>query len=364
MSRSSALAKPATYVFPSLSNSPEVSAQPPKKKVPQNIPPLTTLATFSSSNTALPLPKPKVTQKPTLSTKSKSGHRAEKAVSLGKTAADRVLISKMKKTERKAMVLRTPPSSLQSMTEVEFRIHLDAKICAIFEALLGHSESKTKIACLQTLTIQNQEKFWTSTLLFREIDRMWFVWILKVVDPCVVWTPPFNHTTEWRTYLQAQVVNKEFIFHGKVKGDLARIWSVGRDRRDVLDQKKLRFARSCAKSYQTALASIRQACLTEFVALKDFTPESAFFIFMRKIITSTGFARCMKNWLGQYAIAINDKGLLALHSILEGAILKTGKDVREDFSGIYRQAVNIRKSQQEEECFVSQPPSQFDWTML
>lgn len=365
MPRTNSLSKPATFVFPDLSEDQSKNTQnaPKKKKTSAPLrspPPLTTLPTFSNSapnfrSQPKPLPKPVL---------KRVGGATGKALTIGRTNADKVLLAKLKKSERKSIALRTPVATLTSMSETQFRSYLDSKIAAIFAVMLDAGIIQTKKACEETISIQNAEKFWGSTLLTREVDRMFFTWVFTIVDPCVVWTPPFTHTNEFKTYAESQIVSGSFPYASKVKGDITRFWIVARDRRDTLDQKKLRYARASAKSYKTALRSVKQSCMNEMTSMENFTPESCWDIFMTKIVVSTGFQRVMKNWIAQFSIMMNSQTLKSLQSILEVAILKSGVDCREDFAKIYRQALEVRKMTSEEDIFVTQPPTQMDWSML
>jgi len=364
MSRTNSLSKPATFVFPNLSQEQSENTQnPPKKKKPSltSPPPLTTLPTFSISTPFVGTQSKK--PKPVL--KKVTGGATGRALQIGRTNADKVLMAKLKKSERKSISLRTSAANLTSMSESEFRVYLDAKIAAIFAVVLDSGMIRTKEACEETISIQKNEKFWSSTVLTREVDRMFFTWVFTIVDPCAVWTPPFTHTTEFKAYVESQIISGVFTYASKIKGDITRFWIVARDRRDCLDQKKLRYARASAKSYKTALRSVKQTVMHEITSMdKSVTPERCWEIFMTKIVIATGFQRVMKNWVAQFSIAMNSKSLKALQSILEVAILKTGVDCREDFANIYRRAIEVRKITAEEDLFVTQPPSQMDWSMI
>lgn len=274
------------------------------------------------------------------------------------------LRDQLARAEARSGVLRLPRDVVLKMSDGEFRLYLDKRLSALFDAVSTIERRRTKEVCEETIAIHKGEKFWGSSTLLREIDREFFRWVLHVVDPTLVWTPPFTHSKIWRTFIESRVVTKEFVFYKKVQNDLRRFWIMARDRRDTLDQKKMRLARAASKSYGTALHAIRRPCLTEFISLEEFTPELCWPKFAARVVVSTGFQKSMTAWLSEVAVQLNSSGLQTLQLILEAAIQKTGKDMRQDFAIIYKQAKEARELKHEQESYATQGNTQFDWSFL
>lgn len=365
-----ALSRPSTFVFPQNLATQKDNSLPPKKKIPKNPPPLTTLPTFSQSISAFPrVQAPATTEnrrpKPTLPKKKK---KKKNGLSLRSdklfTTQEKALRDKLARSEGKSGVLRLPRDTIISMSDGEFRLYLDRRLSAIYEAVSTVERRRTKEACREVLTIQSGEKFWSSTLLMREIDRMFFKWAMAVEDPTIVWTPPFSHGKQWRSYIESQVISKQFVFSSKVENDLKRFWIVSRDRRDALDQKKLRIARAAAKGYGTALHAIKTPCLNEFTTLEEFTPEACWAKFAARLVISTGLQKAVTAWMAEVAMQLNQQGSKALELILEAVVQKSGRDMRSDFALLYKQAKQTRELAEEQQCYATQGATQFDWSFL
>lgn len=347
------LSRPSTFVFPNLQ-----AENPPKKKkvLPTGPPPLTTMPTFSEPSNV----RPKPTLKKKKKTKADQGLTASRSFS----KQERDLRGKYAIAQNRGACIRLDRATLENMTENEYRFHVEKQLATIYFAVSGMERRRTRDVCQETIKIQSNDKFWKSGLLMREIDREYFYWLMHVVDPSLVWVPPFAHGKEWKAYIEGRVVSGEFIYFKKVEHDLARLWAVARDRRDILDQKKMRIARACAKSYGTALHAIKKECLNEFTALADFSPEVCWPRFASRLVISTGFKKAIAAWLSEVAMEINAKGSASLQLILEASVTKIGKDMRSDFVNIYKQAKTNRELEKEQESYASQGPTQFDWSFL
>jgi len=361
------LSRPSTFVFPNSLGSQKDNSPPPKKKIPRNPPPLTTLPTFSKSVSVFParqavaetMPKPQIPKK-----KKKKSNGLSIRNDKSFTTQEKALRDKLARSEAKSGVLRLPKDVVLQMSDGEFRIYLDRRLSALFEAVSTVERRRTKEACREALTIQSGEKFWTSTLLMREIDRVFFKWVLSVCDPILVWTPPFSHGKQWRAYIEAQVVSKQFVFSTKVQHDLKRFWIISRDRRDLLDQKKMRIARAAAKGYATALHAIKTPCMNDFTTLDEFTPEICWSKFAARLVISTGLQKAITAWMAEVAMQVNAQGSKALELILEAAVQKTGRDMRHDFALLYKQAKQTRELAEEQQSYATQGETQFDWSFL
>jgi len=369
------LSRPSTFVFPtSLGSQKDNSAPaaPPKKKIPKNPPPLTTLPTFTPSVNifsarqapapAQTTPKPRLPKKKNKTTDNALTLRNERNKIF--STQEKQLRDKLARSEAKSGVLRLPKESILKMSDGNFRLYLDRRLSALYEAVSTTERRRTKEACREALTIQSGEKFWSSTILMREIDRMFFKWVMFVCDPNVVWIPPFNHSKQWRAHIESQVLSKKFVFSTKVQHDLKRFWIISRDRRDGLDQKKMRIARAAAKAYGTALHAIKTPCLNEFTSLEDFTPEICWAKFAARLVVSTGLRKAVTAWMSEVAMQMNAEGSKALELILEAAVQKTGRDMRHDFTLLYKQAKQTRELAEEQETYATQGSTQFDWSFL
>jgi len=301
-------------------------------------------------------PKEKTAQKPSIES---STSRALLIANRGSS----VLGARVARAERVAGDLCLKRESLAKMTDLEWRVHMENRWATMVALVTIVDERKTQAIAKQTNLEVKKDKIFRSSLLQREMDRTFLEWVLNTRDPRSDWIPPFRAGAVWKTYIQAEIQSGSFTLAPRIKHDLDKCWIVARDRRDAVDQKKMKFVNASSKSYTAALTSIQNECILEF-SKQAADPEQCYQIFVAKIVGGTGLQETISSWLQIYNLSLPERGVLALGGILEHVLLKRSTSMRNDFATIWSQAMALRKQNQSQDDLATQPLfNMLDWSV-
>jgi len=257
------------------------------------------------------------------------------------------------RAERIGADIRLSRKTLEKMTPLEWRIHSEKRFTSIISMMTIVDERKTAAIAKQTTIEANKDKIFRSSLLQREMDRSFLVWILTIQDPRTHWIPPFRSGALWKAYIQKEIRTGNFSLSTRVGHDWEKCWVVARDRRDALDQKKIKFVNAAARSYGAAMSAIESECVLEFSKRMD--PELCFKTYSVKLVKGTGLKETISGWLSSYSIALPPIGVEALGGILEHVLDKKGISLRNDFARVWASAKALQKETQSQNDLATQP---------
>jgi len=274
-----------------------------------------------------------------------------------------VLGARVARAERVAGDLCMKRESLAQMTDIEWRVHMEKRWATMVALVTIVDERKTQAIAKQTSLDLQKDKIFRSSLLQREMDRTFLQWVLNIRDPRSDWIPPFRAGSVWKSYIQSEIRSGGFTLAPRIKHDLDKCWIVARDRRDAVDQKKMKFVNASSKSYTAALTSIKDECILDF-SKKAADPEQCYQVFVGKIVLGTGLRDTISSWLQTYNLPLPERGIIALGGILEHVLLKGNVSMRNDFASIWSRAMALRKQNQTQDDLATQPLyNMLDWSM-